>query len=626
VRLNKASAFRRQTILLLGVLSFISCDTNTLTHQAQSSSKTPQPSRFEPEPASAPVSTDPVSAGPVATDPVSTGKVTTQKTLLATDYVAVTANPHATRAAHTVLREGGSAIDAAIAAQMVLGLVEPQSSGLGGGGFLVYWDNKQKQLVTYDGRETAPSAADETLFLEENSDPMSFFKAIVGGRSVGAPGLVRMLEDAHKDYGKKEWSQLFGEAITLAENGFSVSPRLHQLIAKVPAVNARPEIASYLFDENGNPLAEGATIKNTLYAKALKSIAFEGSVGFYEGKNAQLFIDAVGGDSNPGQLSLRDLKNYQAKNREAVCAQAFGHNICGMGMPSSGPTTVMMTLKIMEGLLSDKDLTSFETVTKSATLSHSFIEASRLAFADRNTYLADSDFVDVPVKALLNTNYLNDRAALIENNKMLEQVSQGEPSAGLKAAWLHQPSLELASTTHLSIVDNAGNMVSMTTSIETAFGSRLMAGGYILNNQLTDFSFAPETADKKKVAKRVQANKRPLSSMSPIIVFDSDDQPVLVIGSPGGKSIIPYVAKTLFEVLALNRDLEESVNDTHIVHTGRALVLEEGTPQSLIEDLQLKGHAPKIKAQASGIHAIQRVNNKWLGVADKRREGTAAGR
>ena len=591
-------------------------DSNQVSAQSTVALQAPPPSRFEPEPAS-------------AVDKLV--DTSTQKAFLANHYIAVTANPYATQAAVKVLQDGGSAIDATIAAQMVLGLVEPQSSGLGGGGFLVYWDNRSKKLVTFDGRETAPSAADETLFLDPEAlttgekKPMSFFNAIVGGRSVGVPGLVKMLENAHKDYGNKQWRDLFSRAVELAEDGFLVSPRLHQLITKVPAVNARPDIAEYLFDQNGEPLAEGYLLKNALYADVLKEIAANGATGFYEGDNARALVEGVNGDSNVGQLSLADLKNYQANEREAVCSTLFEYKVCGMAPPSSGPATAMMTLKIMESLLESENLKSFSTLQESALLSHYFIEASRLAFADRNTYLADPDFVDVPVSALLDSAYISTRASLISKEKTLEQVTQGEPSEGLKAAWLHQPNLELDSTTHVSIVDADGNMVSMTTSIETAFGSRVMAKGYILNNQLTDFSFAPETVDKQKIANRVQANKRPLSSMSPIIVFDKSDKPVLVIGSPGGKSIIPYVAKTLFEVLALERPLEESINDSHIIHTGRALVLEEGAPESLIAKLKAKGHEPKLKAQASGIHAIQRQGDKWLGVADRRREGTAQG-
>lgn len=558
-----------------------------------------------------------------------------QKTFLANEYLAVTANPYATRAATKILEKGGSAIDAAIAAQLVLGLVEPQSSGLGGGGFLVYWDNQNKKLITYDGRETAPLSVDENLFVKQpatDSTPaekMSFFNAVLGGRSVGTPGLIKMLEEAHDDYGLANWDSLFKSGVDLAENGFVVSARLNQLITHVPAVNARPDIASYLFDNEGKPLAEGSVLKNPAYGETLKAIDSEGSKAFYAGENAQQLIEAVQNDGHKGFLGLKDLESYEVKDREAVCAEVFQHKVCGMAPPSSGPTTVIAILKTLEQRLKSTATEAVnlpESLDASPLLSHYFIEATRLAFADRNTYLADPDFVNVPTEALISDNYLANRAALIDDDTALNKIEPGNPENDRDASWIEAPSSELASTTHLSIIDTNGNIVSMTTSIETAFGSRLMAGGYILNNQLTDFSFLPETADRKKIANRVQAGKRPLSSMSPMIVFDQSNQPVMAIGSPGGKSIIAYVARTLFEVLFLERPLEEAINDTHIVHTRNRLVVEEGAPDDLIDALKEKGHSPTLKSQASGIHALQRRGDRWFGVADKRREGIAAGR
>ena len=378
----------------------------------------PAPSRFEPEP----VSSFAVSAS--------------DKSFLAKDYVAVTANPHATRAAVEVLASGGSAVDAAIAAQMVLGLVEPQSSGLGGGGFLVHWDNQAKKLNTYDGRETAPSQADESLFLQEDGQsPMSFFKAIVGGRSVGVPGMVDMLAIAHQEHGALEWSLLFEHAIALAENGFEVSPRLHQLIANVPAVNARPDISRYLFDEHGKPLEEGALLKNSLYAKSLESIAKEGAKGFYHGDVAKAMADVVVNDTNAGKLSLQDLESYEAKPRDAVCGWVFEYKLCGMAPPSSGPVTVIATLKMMESVLKDHVIENVKSLSDSALLSHLFIEASRLAFADRNTYLADPDFVDVPVNALLDAGYLESRAQQINLDEALVEVSPGQLLNRQAASW-----------------------------------------------------------------------------------------------------------------------------------------------------------------------------------------------
>ena len=599
-----AFAHRLKRISLIALISF-------LTSCASNQTASIQPSRFEPE-------------------PTAKLEASSQKSFLADNYLAVTANPHATHAAVAVLERGGSAVDAAIAAQLVLGLVEPQSSGLGGGGFLVYWDNKTKALVTYDGRETAPLSADESLFLKQpasNTNPaqkMSFFNAVLGGRSVGTPGLVKMLEKAHGKHGQKDWSTLFASAIDLAENGFEVSPRLHQLIANVPAVDARPEIKNYLFDKDGEPLAPGTLLKNESYAQTLRDLRDAGTEAFYRGENALELIQQVKNDRNAGKLSLEDLSSYQAKNRDPVCADVFKHTVCGMAPPSSGPTTVIATLKMLEELIADIPQQP-ESLAASDLLSHYFVEATRLAFADRNTYLADPDFVDVPVEAVINTRYLRKRVQQVKDDSALTIVEPGNPLNTDQTLWLHAPSAELASTTHLSIVDAEGNMVSMTTSIETAFGSRLMSGGYILNNQLTDFSFLPETPEGKRIANRVQAGKRPLSSMSPMIVFNSQGDAVLAIGSPGGKSIIPYVSRTIFEVLALGRTLEEAINDPHIIHTSRSLVLEEGTSQVLVNALKEKGHQPTLRAQASGIHAIQRVGNQWLGVADKRREGTAAG-
>lgn len=599
-----AFAYRLKRTSLIALISFLA---SCVSNQTAST----QPSRFEPEPAAK-------------------LEVSSQKSFLADNYLAVTANPHATQAAVNVLERGGSAVDAAIAAQMVLGLVEPQSSGLGGGGFLVFWDNKNKTLITYDGRETAPLAADEGLFLKQPAtqttpaQKMSFVNAVVGGRSVGTPGLVKMLEKAHGEYGHMDWSTLFGPAIDLAEKGFKVSPRLHQLIANVPAVNARPEIARYLFDSSGKPLATDTPLKNKKYAQTLKLIRDQGSDGFYQGKNARDLVERVQNDSNTGKLGLLDLNDYRAKNREAVCAEVFEHKVCGMALPSSGPTTVITILKLLE-ILVEGESAKTQPLSLNDLYSHYFIEATRLAFADRNTYLADPDFVDVSVEALIDSGYLRDRAQMVNDKSALLSVEPGNPPAIKQTHWLHAPSSELASTTHLSIVDAQGNIVSMTTSIELAFGSRLMTGGYILNNQLTDFSFLPQTPEGKAVANRVQAGKRPLSSMSPIIVFNNQGEVILAIGSPGGKSIISYVARTLFEILALGRPLEDAINNPHIIHNGRSLVLEEGTPAALINALEEKGHKPSIRAQASGIHAIQKVGDQWLGVADMRREGTAAG-
>lgn len=548
---------------------------------------------------------------------VNTGNI--KKTATGQQYVAVTANPLATAAAFRVLEQGGTAIDAAIAAQMVLGLVEPQSSGIGGGGFLLFWDATAKKLISYDGRETAPLKADESLFIDPQTDkPMSFFKAIIGGRSVGVPGMLKMLDTAHQQYGKLGWNELFSDAIYLAENGFEVSARLHTLISKVPALTVRPNIAEYLFN-NEQPLPQGYLLKNSAYAQTLHMIANQGANAFYQGEIASAIVKVVNADVNAGQLSKQDLLAYKARVRGPVCKVVFDYKVCGMGPPSSGATTVISILAMLENSAKPTAITK---VSEDPELAHTYIEASRLAFADRNTYIADPDFVNVPVQGLLDSGYLKRRAGLIKPAKRAGQANAGLPAGIAKNEFITNAGLELPSTTHLSIVDRYGNIVSMTSSIETAFGSRLMAGGFILNNQLTDFSFAAHTEDRQKIANRVQAGKRPTSSMSPTIVFDKNNQPVMVIGSPGGKGIIGYVARVLYETLALNRPLSESISDKHIIDTGGQLRIESGSNNTLVEALKQKGHQPELRALTSGIHALQKTNNGWLGVADPRREGT----
>lgn len=547
-------------------------------------------------------------------------------------FMAVTANEHASNAAYAILAEGGTAIDAAVAAQMVLGLVEPQSSGLGGGGFMLYWDAAKATLETYDGRETAPLLADENLFFNPKSEiPDGFFQSVIGGKSVGVPGIVKLLEIAHAKHGRAPWPILFDSAIGLAENGFAVSERLNKLITLVPKVAERKAIADYLFAD-GQPLAVGHRLKNPAYAATLKQLATNGSSAFYQGALAEQMIAAINNDKNAGQLSQRDLNEYQIKQRAAVCKEVFAHKVCGMGPPSSGGSTTLAILGILEHLdqTNKTPLTAaekFQGLASQPVIAHQLIEASRLAFADRNTYIADPDFVDVPIKALLDDEYLKSRAELIRKDQVMTAVAPGDPGRlGSDVSFIMQPSPELLSTTHMSIVDRYGNALSMTSSIETAFGSRLMVGGFILNNQLTDFSFVPRLADKTLVANRVQAGKRPRSSMSPMIVFDQSNKPVLVIGSPGGKKIIGYVARVLYEVLAFNRPLADAIEAPHVFHMGSRLELESSVDAELKDALIALGHQPIVKPQTSGLHAIILQDNQWLGVADPRREGTALGR
>ena len=564
----------------------------------------------------------------LAPEPASLITASAQKVKLAQDYLAVTANPYATAAATKILVEGGSAIDAAIAAQMVLGLVEPQSSGLGGGGFLLFWDAKSQQLSSYDGRETAPLGADESLFLNAgDGQPMGFVEALIGGRSVGVPGMVHMLGRAHNNHGVMEWPLLFDEAIELAENGFIVSERLSTLIKKVPALQARPQIARYLYPD-GQGLLQGSLLKNKDYALSLKALAAGGPKVFYFGDIVDAMVAVVVDDSNPGQLSVRDFSQYQSVMRTPVCKLIFAYRFCGMGPPSSGATTVLSILAMLEslGIESHHNPSLVGTgVAGDAVLAHAFIEASRLAFADRNKYVADPDFVGVPVAGLLATDYLSQRASMIDLARRNELMPSGSPSAVDTDDFMTGLSLELPSTTHLTIMDATGNIVSMTNSIETAFGSRLMSGGFILNNQLTDFAFAPMDVSGQKIANRVQGGKRPLSSMSPMIVFDAQNQPVLAVGSPGGRSIISYVARVLYEVLVLGQSLPQSVAASHVVEAGNKVRVESAASKDTVKTLGDMGHELDVREQTSGIHAIYRTSLGWQGVADPRREGAAAG-
>ncbi|MBT8148525.1 MAG: gamma-glutamyltransferase, partial [Gammaproteobacteria bacterium] len=528
-------------------------------------------------------------------------------------------------AAERVLQRGGAAIDAAIAAQMVLGLVEPQSSGLGGGGFLLYWDAANKRLHSYDGRETAPLAATENLFIDAPAaQPMPFAKALVGGRSVGVPGLVHMLGAAHAVHGSQPWPSLFDPAIALAEQGFIVSPRLATLIDKVPALTVRPTMAAYLHP-HGQPLRAGDRLRNAGYAATLRTLAEQGANAFYTGALAAAMVDIVASDSNAGQLALSDLSSYRSREREPVCKEVFAHTLCGMGPPSSGATTVLAMLAMLEHSQQQLALEP-PSVTASVPRAHAFIEASRLAFADRNRYLADPDFIAVPVPGLLDPVYLAGRAALIDSDRRSDRLPAGTPPGTQVQSLVTGFDREVPSTTHLTIVDRAGNVASMTTSIESAFGSRLMAGGFILNNQLTDFSFAALDRDNNKVANRVQGGKRPLSSMSPFIVFNASGEPVLALGSPGGKSIIGFVARVLYETIGLQRQLPASIADRHVIATDRHLRIEPGVDQQWLNQLRAIGHQPALRAQTSGVHAIQKTRDGWLGVADPRREGTASGK
>jgi gamma-glutamyltranspeptidase/glutathione hydrolase len=556
----------------------------------------------------------PADAAPEA----STGR--TEKEIVRADrQMVVAANPLAAQAGLEILRQGGSAIDAAIAVQMVLNLVEPQSSGIGGGGFLLYFDGKTATVEAYDGRETAPAAATSDMFLNTDGTPMEFFDAVVGGLSVGAPGILRMLEMAHRDHGRLPWARLFEPAIDLAERGFPISPRLHGLIADDEYLRASRSATPYFYQPDGAPLPVGAIRRNPELAATFRLIAQAGADGFYTGPIADDIVAAVQGAApRAGRLTAGDLREYRAIKRQPVCRVYRVWQVCGMPPPSSGGIATLQILGLLEGF----DLARLDPVSVEAV--HLQAEASRLAFADRDRYLADPDFVAVPAAGLLFDEYLEQRARLISRDRSMGKAQPGIP--GRQAAWsIQAPQLEPVSTSHVSIVDRDGNAVSFTSSIENAFGSRLMVRGFLLNNQLTDFAFQPEV-DGRFVANRVQPGKRPRSSMSPTIVLGADRRLLLVVGSPGGSSIIGYVAKALIAILDFALDPQSAVASPNFINRNGPTEIEQGSAlEAIVPQLQQLGHEVKLNTMTSGLHAILVTPDGLIGGADPRREGVAVG-
>ena len=535
-------------------------------------------------------------------------------------YMVTAANPHAVEAGYKVLKAGGSAVDAAIAVQAMLGLTEPQSSGIGGGAFILYWDNEEQKLYTVDARETAPMEATEALFLDEDGNAPSWIEAVVGGRSVGTPGVLRGLELAHDKWGKLDWQPLFADAIDMAEKGFEVSPRLAKLVESEinPGVKKMPTISDYLFP-NGQPIEAGSTLVNQDYADSLSLIAEQGADAFYQGPLAKDIVDAVRNSPiAPGVLSTQDLAEYQAVIREPVCDAYRQYQVCGMGPPSSGGLTTLQTL----GILQNYDVSSWSV--NGETFAHHFTQASRLAFADRNQWIADPDFVSVPTAGMLNDDYLAKRAKQIDENDM----EKAKPGLYLKPEYEQDIAYELPNTSHMSIVDSEGNVISMTTSIEMGFGSTVMAGGFILNNQLTDFSLTPMDKAGRKIANRVQPGKRPRSSMSPTIVLnESGSQVVHALGSPGGSRIINYVTQTLVGLIDWDLNMQQAIDLGHVTNRNDYTALEKGRDIAELESaLEKRGHEVKVIDLNSGVHGITVLPNGQLqGGADPRREGIVMG-
>lgn len=538
----------------------------------------------------------------------------------AKEWMIAAANPHAVEAGARILAAGGSAADAMVAAQAVLGLVEPQSSGLGGGAFLVWYDAASGTLTTLDGREKAPLAARPQLFQDAQGKPMKFFDAVVGGRSVGVPGTPALMQMAHAKWGKTEWAGLFADAIRLAKDGFAVSPRLAGLVAKDAERLARDPQTQAYFLPGGVPVTAGHLLLNPDYAETLKVLAGQGTGRFYAGAIAKDIVAKVqGATDNPGVLSEIDMSLYGVVEREAVCAPYRGYDVCGMGPPSSGGLTVGQILGMLEGF----DLAAMGPGDPQAW--RLIGDASRLAFADRGRFMADTDYVPVPVKGLLAPDYLAARGALLAGDDALPEVTAGTPEWDhARQIWADDDAIELPSTSHISIVDGAGNALSMTTTIENAFGSRLMVRGFLLNNELTDFSFSSHR-DGVPVANRVEPGKRPRSSMAPTIVM-RDGKPVLVIGSPGGSRIIGYVAQAIIAHLDWGMDVQQAVAMGHLVNRFGTFDIEGGTDaEALAGPLAEIGYEVKARELNSGLHAIALSAGGLAGGADPRREGVAVG-
>ena len=537
----------------------------------------------------------------------------------ATKVMIAAANPLAAGAGRDILAAGGSATDAAIAAQMVLGLVEPQSSGIGGGGFLLHYNAITGAIESFDGREVAPASADGDLFRKENGELMSWPEAASGGLSVGVPGLLRMLELAHRKHGRLPWARLFEPAIRLAEEGFIVSPRMAQSIAGNGDLADFPAARAYFF-AGGVPLEAGARRLNPAYAASLRTIAAGGADAFYHGDIAADIAAAVqGAVRNPGAMTVADLETYEARQRPPVCATYRIHAVCGMGPPSSGGLTVLQIL----GLIERFDIAG--EAANSLAAVHLIAEASRLAFADRALFMADSDFTDVPIAGLLDRGYLAERSALIRRDKSMGVAGAGAPPGSNRRAYAMDGREHGNSTSHLAVVDAAGNAVSFTTSIERAFGSRLMVRGFLLNNQLTDFSFQAEH-NGEPVANRVEGGKRPRSSMAPSLAFDSGGNLLLSLGSPGGSRIIGYVTLALIASLDWQLDPQAAVALAHHVNRNGAIDLEAGSAlEALAPELEALGHEVKIRPLNSGLHAVRIVAGGLEGGADPRREGRALG-
>lgn len=563
-------------------------------------------------------STEPASEFRASPEP--TVKITDVSHATSSEYMIVTANFYASRAAKKTLDAGGSAIDATIAAQAVLTLVEPQSSGIGGGGFLLYWDEEEQKLHTFDGRETAPLRASPFMFVTNEGKAMPWKDAVVGGLSVGVPGLLRALKLAHDEFGKLPWETLFEDAIRLSEEGFVVGERLAGLVARDlhPGLKTFDTSRKY-FWRLGYPLNAGQTLVNKPLANTFSAIATQGIEVFYEGVLAQQIVDTVRNSAiNPGQLSLLDMRDYKAIKRSPVCSTYRDYLVCGMAPPSSGGVGIAQILNLLEPY----ELSRYQP--DSPEFLHLFAQANALFHADRNRYLADTDYSNIPFLPLISPSYIKQRQRLIGATLPFTVKPPGK-LFDLFSHLADQSEYELPSTSHLSLVDKEGDAVALTSSIEYVFGSGLMVGGFLLNNQLTDFALFPRD-NNRLVINRAEPNKRPLSSMSPTMVFDKQRRLKLLIGSPGGSRIPSYVAQAIINILDFDMSLQDAVRFPRFSNRNGYTAIEKNTHlESLEPSLTKLGHEVRFVDLNSGIHVISIEDGILKGAADPRREGFAVG-
>jgi len=551
------------------------------------------------------------------------------------EFAVAAANPLATDAGYQIIKAGGSAVDAAIAVQMVLTLVEPQSSGIGGGAFLLTFDEGER--YAYNGREQAPAGADGEMFFGNDGELLSFGESVRSGMAVGVPGTIAVLEVAHANHGRLDWSDLFTPAITLAEEGFNISPRLHGLLEADESLRNDPIARDLYYDESGNALSVGTTLRNPALAEILRNVAEQGSSGFYNEEIAQDIVNRVRSHERPGSMVVDDVLQYpeQSFAVQMMCNDWKSYTVCGMPPPSSGHIAVMQILGILEQYEQDHTFTAFGDSLPTAEWMHAYFESSKLAFADRALYIGDPEFVEPPAndwQSLLAPDYLTKRSELITDMSMGEATA-GDPGDG-SAFWGVHPDQPEKGTSHISIIDPFGQAVSMTTTIEQGFGSRIMSdggtglpGGFHLNNELTDFSRTPTDDNGRLIANRVEPGKQPRSSMSPSLIFDAETGDfVASVGSPGGSAIIHYTAKAITGMLDWNLNAQEAINLPNFAAYNGPIAIEQGRfPQELIDSLEQMGHDITVQELTSGLQAIQKTENGYFGGADPRREGVVMG-